>query len=228
MRTLHDTLINNVSAATAINSDPIDASYLFAGSLIVNTDTASTAPTITLQVSDDPSNQLGGPTNWANLSSISLSGAGNYIIPYTELSYQWLRVSYSLPFLSPTDTITTTADVAGSLRSKAFIMHTQGGGTFGVFFLVNGTGTPPSIGLPMFGCLLASGDSADTVATKLVSTLNGLSGLFASTVNNVMSVQHTGITMAQYVPTIDYNTGFGFANNALTGNVTINFKGLGA
>lgn len=52
-----------------------------------------------MQVSNDkpkgvPPGQF-QPTNWSNLgSTVAVSGAGTYLIPYVETSYQYIRIQY--------------------------------------------------------------------------------------------------------------------------------------
>ena len=60
--------------------------------------TSGASGTFTLQGSDDITGQDGFPgvaTNWTNITSpVSVSGTGAYIIPYTDVCYQQLRLSY--------------------------------------------------------------------------------------------------------------------------------------
>jgi hypothetical protein len=224
MRFIQKTLISNQDSSTTYNSDPVDASYLYSASLIINTDTTGTVGSVTLDVSDDAPNTT--PTHWYSLATVATNGSGNYIIPYKELSYQWVRASFTMPFVQPTDTITTVADVAGSLRSKAFLLQGSGG-ILAMFFLVDGTGSNPVAGHTGIGSLISSGASANDVATALVAAINGLAGVHATAVNNVVTVTHF-TSMSTFVPASDYNSGFSFSSNIITGTVSVNFKGSGA
>lgn len=62
--------------------------------------TGTAAGTIQIQASNDksvglPPNQF-QPTNWSNIgSSVTVSGAGAYIVPELELSYEYVRLVYT-------------------------------------------------------------------------------------------------------------------------------------
>lgn len=96
MRFLPDNVITTRAAAT-VNSAPISATQLFAcaAQLIA---TGSAAGTMKLQMSNDrPDTPSVPPTNWTDIANatVSVSGAGTYLIPKTDLCYQWVRVSYT-------------------------------------------------------------------------------------------------------------------------------------
>jgi hypothetical protein len=71
-----------------------------------------------LQVSNDkasgvPPNQF-QPSNWSNVgSSVALTSAGPYLIPETEMSYEYLRVVYT-----DASGATATGTITGRMASK--------------------------------------------------------------------------------------------------------------
>lgn len=82
-------------AAATITSSAIPALNLFQCSVQFNA-TGSAAGTGKLQASNDvPAD--GVPTHWVDIASatVSISGAGSYLIPKTDISYQWVRVVYT-------------------------------------------------------------------------------------------------------------------------------------
>lgn len=96
MRQVNDNIIPFQAAAT-INSSQIPALNLFYCSAQITT-TGSAAGTLKLQASNDETNGLVTvPTNWSDIPSatVSVSGAGSFLIPKTDLCYQWVRVVYT-------------------------------------------------------------------------------------------------------------------------------------
>lgn len=88
-----------VQAAATVNSAAIPALNLFycSAQLIA---TGGAAGTFKLQASnDDPHGAPAqiAPTNWNDIPSatVAVTGAGSYLIPKTELCYQWVRVVYT-------------------------------------------------------------------------------------------------------------------------------------
>lgn len=90
------------SAAASFNSVAVDSSYLVASSLQAVVTGTSTG-TLTYQVSNDSpdmctTSSTGAlvPTNWTPLTSqtVSVTGAGNFLIPKFDTSYRWMRIAY--------------------------------------------------------------------------------------------------------------------------------------
>lgn len=99
MRQLNDNLILSQAAAT-ITSAAIPALNLFSCSAQVSTTGAGAAGTLRLQASNDIAGMdghPGPPTNWSDIPSASVvaSGAGAFLIPKTDLCYQWIRAIYT-------------------------------------------------------------------------------------------------------------------------------------
>lgn len=98
MRELNLTIIPSRAAAT-VNSVAINAENLFAisGQFV---GTGSAAGTLKLQASNDApviNGQGGAPTNWADIPSatVTIAGAGVYLLPKTDICYQWVRFAYT-------------------------------------------------------------------------------------------------------------------------------------
>lgn len=88
--------------------------------------------------------------------------------------------------------IQTTADVAGSLNNKYFLLDTaQGADLYYIWYNVGGTGTDPMIaGRTGVAVPLAFNDSAAVVALATKLILDSLSGLIAVGVSNVVTVEN--------------------------------------
>jgi hypothetical protein len=97
MRQLHINAIPSQTAAT-VNSAAILAVNLFYCSAQISV-TGAGAGTLVIQASDDDltNEPTLSPTNWSNIPSatVSVTGAGTYLIPTTTLCYQYVRVSYT-------------------------------------------------------------------------------------------------------------------------------------
>ena len=97
MRQVNETIIPTQAAAT-VTSAAIPALNLFACSVQIATTGSGAAGTLVLQASNDDSNASNFvPTNWAAVptASVSVSGAGSFLIPKLDVCYQWLRVVYT-------------------------------------------------------------------------------------------------------------------------------------
>lgn len=97
MKPLNDVALNAVaiSGTATNNSNPVDGSFLIAGSAqAVVTGTAT--GTLKLQYSNDAPG-VGSPANWSDIpsASVAVSGAGVYAIAKLDLCYQWIRATYT-------------------------------------------------------------------------------------------------------------------------------------
>lgn len=89
-----------LQAAATVNSVALDAENLYQCSAQIVC-TGSAAGTLKLQASNDI--QLGQqpstltPTNWSDIPSatVTVSGAGSYLIPKTDICYQYVRLVYT-------------------------------------------------------------------------------------------------------------------------------------
>lgn len=96
MRQLNFNVIPLQTAAT-VTSAAVDSLNLFQISAQIAA-TGAGAGTLQLQASNDDSEAADFvPTNWSNIpnTSVTVSGAGAYLIPNTEICYQWIRAVYT-------------------------------------------------------------------------------------------------------------------------------------
>ncbi len=101
MRQVNTTVIAQPVAAS-INSGAIPSENLFYCSAQI-TVTGGGAGTLQMQASNDdkPGTELHNtnwqPTNWSNISgaAVTVTGNGSFLIPKTDLCYQYVRLSYT-------------------------------------------------------------------------------------------------------------------------------------
>jgi len=96
MRQVNDNIIP-VQAAATVTTAAIPALNLFYCSAQMAA-TGSPIGTMKLQASnDDPTSPTTPPANWSDIPSatVSVSGAGAFLIPKIELCYQWVRIVYT-------------------------------------------------------------------------------------------------------------------------------------
>lgn len=84
-----------VQAAATVTTAAIDSRNLFACSAQI-TATGAGAGTLIIQASDDDIPN-GPPVNWSPipLATITVSAAGAFLIPRTELCYQYVRLVFT-------------------------------------------------------------------------------------------------------------------------------------
>jgi uncharacterized phage protein gp47/JayE len=125
---------------------------------------------------------------------------------------------------TPTDyTITTVADSSGSLNGTYFIIHDTAG-SVAVWINENGTAAQPSAGTNryiMVGTVL-SGDSANTVATKITNALNQDSAFTAGVSGNQITI--TNNQNGALANATAGTSGFGVATTTGTNNASLNGK----
>lgn len=90
-----------VSGTTVYRSNPIDTALCVAGSVqIVSTGTATGAAKLQASNDECPAGNLPKnfvPANWTDIPSatVSVTGAGTFLIPKIDLSYRWVAVVYT-------------------------------------------------------------------------------------------------------------------------------------
>jgi hypothetical protein len=98
MRILNYLVFNNSTVGTGIASNAIEAGFMLNASLIATVTGTSPVATLALEVSNDKAldGDLGPftPTNWSAIATVSVTANGVYMIPKTDVCYQWLRVNY--------------------------------------------------------------------------------------------------------------------------------------
>lgn len=217
--------LNALSAASNQNSAAIDASYLVECSL-QGVVTTTALGTLKLQCS----NERSSPTHWSNISgaTVSVTGAGNFIIPKIEVSYQWLRAVYTDTFVEIAN-VTTVADVAGSLNNTYFLLSAANGGTsYYVWLNINSAGVDPAIaGKTGIEVDAATGASANAIATAIRSAFSGNPDFTASGATNQVILTQAAGGPGTALSDGAVPTGFTFATTVPTGLVTANLKAIG-
>lgn len=108
------TIFNAEEVDASINGSAIDASNLYSVSVQAIATGAMDSSTVKIQVSNDSpignqgfSSSVWTPTNWADLTNatVTMTAAGNYLIPKTDLCYQFIRIVYTAVG-SPAGTLT--------------------------------------------------------------------------------------------------------------------------
>lgn len=100
MRQLNVNIIQSqaVTSVSVISSAAIDAENLFQVSAQIATTGGASAGTLKMQASnDDPTAGGAAPTNWNDVSgaSVVVNAAGAFLIPKTEICYQYIRFVYT-------------------------------------------------------------------------------------------------------------------------------------
>lgn len=110
MRYYNDPIMSATVAASGTTNGTALVVQLarFVSAQAVVTSTAN--GTLKIQVSNDDGVS---PTNWSDLTgaTVSIAGAGSYLIPAQNMSYQWLRVVYTAS--SGSGTIVVNAHMVG-------------------------------------------------------------------------------------------------------------------
>lgn len=118
MRMLQSKIVDAVDIATAPASAAIDASYLYSISAQVIVAGSSPVGVLKLQCSNDPivaANLAADttPSHWSDIpnATVSVSGTGVFLVPKTDLSYQWIRALWVVT--SGTGTVTVNIKTIG-------------------------------------------------------------------------------------------------------------------
>lgn len=197
MKPVNETALNALSVAANQNSAAVDADFLWQATVQAVVTDAASAGTVKIQGSNDPVNvQLNQvPTNWANIanSTVTIAGAGVYLVPLTQLCHKSIRVTYTST-VAGVQTVALIADVSGSLNSKYFLLN-SGNDTnkYYVWFNINSAGVDPLIagrtGVPITGTTNASAATLGTAVASAVAALNSTndfttSGTSTATITN--------------------------------------------
>lgn len=95
MNTLNTNVIVLQAAAT-VTSAAVRAPFLFYASAQIAV-TGAGAGTLQMQASNDDPQDGTAPQNWSNISgaAVTVTGAGAFLIPKTDLCYQYVRLVYT-------------------------------------------------------------------------------------------------------------------------------------
>lgn len=198
--------VNNIPlqiVSSNLNAEEIDTSYTIktSGQIVLS---AAAAGTFKFQASNDPINfpVPKEAVNWIDIPSatVGTTAAGAYLISAFDVTFQFIRAvwnytgigSQTITTIADTgiiqhQTVTTVADVAGSLNSSYFILSsinlvTKVQKNFYMWFNVNSQGVDPALpGKTAVPIAVATGASANTIATSMRTALNALTNDFIAT-----------------------------------------------
>jgi len=90
-------LLNLGDATQAtVTSNALDVVHVVNASVVAVAVGTTITGTLKVQVSNDPMDFTQGPTNWVDTSNtVSITGAGNFLIPKFDCSYMWMRLVYT-------------------------------------------------------------------------------------------------------------------------------------
>lgn len=218
-----------VDGSPIVNGTAIDTSnmdYMTAQGVV----TGTIAGALKLQGSNDKVVSDGQtPVNWNDIvgATVTISSATSAFAGSTtnifQLAYQWIRSVWT-PTSVGTQTVTTVADVSGSLNSKYFLLDDAGSAhKYYVWFNINSAGVDPLVAgrtaVPITG---ATNVSANTLATSLrvaIAALNGAASFSTGGANAAVII--TNLAVGAFVPAVDgaAPTGFTFATSADVGTI---------
>lgn len=94
MRFLRETLFSSQDAAGNLASVVIDSSQLISAS-VQGLATGTIVGSLKLQSSNDAPSNISPPTDWSDIGTVAISAAGVVQINKLDLSYRWIRVTYT-------------------------------------------------------------------------------------------------------------------------------------
>ncbi len=120
MRPNNVLVMNALATSASRNSSAIWSEFLVRASFQAVVTGSSSAGTLQMQGSNDYPGEKQGtlftPTNWSNVgSAVTVSAPGVFLIPSTECSYEYIRVTY-------TDTSSGSGNGVISIRMKSIGM----------------------------------------------------------------------------------------------------------
>ena len=236
MKKVNKNIISAADTSTTVSA-AIDTNQWVSASFAASFggDTQATG-TFKLQASNDPAPegydaiQSGfTPTNWVDVptQSASVTTGTSALLTISNMCYRWLRASFT-PTAAAVQTVTVSADVAGSLNNKYFLIGAGNAGiNYYVWFNVNSAGTDPMIANKTgVEVALATGATANDVADAVAAALDALAAFVApNPAANVITV--TNATSGPFTPASAGTTTFTFAVTAGgNGTATVNMFGL--
>lgn len=234
MRFLNENVFNGAVVYSNQVSSAIDSSYIINAS-VQGVFSSTAGGTLKLQGSNDMpvgNASLFVPTNWTDIASasVSVSGAGSYLVPYTTICHQYIRAAYvcTAAGIQTVTTIADTgvaqisrvicvADVSGSLNSKYFLLSSVNASTkvqknFYVWYNINSAGVDPALpGKTGVEVDAATGATNADIATATGSALAALTNDFASA-----TVSTATIDVVNAKPSLVTNAANGAASPGFT------------
>lgn len=221
---------NVLSAGDSVttNGDQIDFGQAVAASFHAYFGDSNAAGAFKLQASNDVCNTNNLPaftvTNWVDIpnQSAAVTGGAPALLTIAQNAYKWVRCVFT-PTSAGVQTVAPTADIAGSLNSKYFLLN--GGGSAGLGYYVwldNGTGVNPALpGKTGIQVTYANDDTAATIGGLIATAVAAVgSGLIFST-SGTTTVTITNLVAGPFTPASAGTSGFTLAITA-GGSTTIN------
>lgn len=169
-------------------------------------------------------------SDWVDVSTSSISGTtSSKLLIVNSVPYLYARVKIDNS-AAGVQTVTTIADVAGSLNNKYFLLNSASSGVqYYVWFNVSSGGTDPMVanktGVEVD---ISTNANANTVATAVAAAIDALAE-FASTASSAI-VTVTNSAAGNFVPASDSvpaPTGFAFAVTVGKGLITVLYNAFG-
>jgi hypothetical protein len=193
-------------------------------SVQVNLSSGSTAD---LDISVQASNN---DSNWVEMATDNVAGTtDSALIIVDSVPYLHTRVQVTNAATGQ-QTVTTVADVAGSLNSTYFLLNAANSGVeYYVWYNVNSAGVDPAVPTKTgVEVALATGDTADDVAAATATEIDALSAFAASATTDVVTIVNSAA--GNFEPASDSEaapTDFSFATTVGGGLVTILYNAFG-
>lgn len=224
----------------------IDASQLYAASFHAFFGDAEAAGTFKIQASNDPREILPageGPQNWVDVptQTATIASGAPALLTIPQMVYRWIRALYTTTAtgaqtISPIadigvkqhQTVTTVADIAGSLNSKYFLLSSvnkisKAQKNFYMWFDDGGGVDPAIAGRTAIHITYSDGDSANTLATSMRTALNALTNDFVATGSNA-AVIITDVAFGPVTVAADGAAPTGFTFGSVTLGVASNLN----
>lgn len=229
---------NILSASDSVDGTggKFDSNQLVSASFMAVFGDATVDGTFKIQASNDPC-AFGNmavdftPTNWVDIPSATatITNGASALITIANMTYRWVRAVWAVTGAG-VQTVTTVADVSGSLNSKYFLLSAPNGGVnYYVWINVDSGGVDPALpgktGVPV---AISSGASAATVATAVAAAVDALAAFVSAAVGAVVTI--TNASAGGMIPASDgaAPTGFAFAvTNGGSSTINVNLNALG-
>ncbi len=180
------------------------------------------------------------PTNWVDVptQTATITAGSSALLTIANCAYRWLRAVYTnTAVYVQSQTVTTAADVAGSLNSTYFLLSSINTVTgvqknFYVWFNINSAGVDPVVAgrtaIPITG---ATNVAANTLATSIRAALNALTGDFVAT-GATSAVIITNVNPGPVTAAADGTAPTGFTFGTATAGIvpttiTVNMNAIG-
>lgn len=251
MRNLNSVILSGADNQN-VNGSQIDSNQLLSASFQAVFGDTQAAGTFKAQGSNDfcnygnlaadftVTNWTDIPTSGIQVGSATISSGASALLFLPNICYRWLRAIFTTTGIGTqtvapiadtgafqSQTITTVADVAGSLNNKYLLLSsvdlvTKAQKDFYIWFNINSAGTDPLIAgrtaIPITG---ATNVSANTLATSIRSALNALTNDFTATGSNA-AVVVSSVAFGPVPPAADGAAPTGFTFGSATLGITSN------